>query len=145
MGAARFGGERGKNERERERERARLFFSHSHFPFSHQFAIGKFINALLAFCLVCLILYYCIVLPMIHLQEVVNPKESRRPCPKCLEDIAAGAERCPHCTAAVPIAAALQARMDADETGEIQADLEDVRANSYFSTFKSWIPGADKK
>lgn len=118
-----------------------LFLSFSFILF--QFAIGKFINIFLAFVLVCLILYYLVVLPTMHLQEAVNPKESRRPCPKCLEDIAAGAERCPHCTSVVPIAARLQARMDADVTGEIREDLEEVRNNgsSYFSTLKSWIPG----
>jgi large conductance mechanosensitive channel len=111
-----------------------------------ELAIGKFVNTLLAFVLVCLILYYCIVVPMIALTEATNPKDSRRPCPKCLEDIAAGAERCPHCTAVVPIAAHLQARMDADVTGEIQADLDGVRNNtSYFDTLKSWIPGAGPK
>lgn len=78
---------------------------------------------------------------MVNLQEVVNPKESRRPCPKCLEDVAAGAERCPHCTSVIPISASLQARMDADATGEIEADLEEVRNPSYFSQFKAWLPG----
>ena len=108
-----------------------------------QFAIGKFVNIFLAFALVCLIVYYCIVVPHLAILEAVNPKESRRPCPKCLEDIAAGAERCPHCTSPVPIDARLQARMNADVTGEIEADLADVRNNtpSYFSALKSWIPG----
>jgi len=144
---------------------------------------------------VCLLLYYFIVLPMVHLQvrggawewggerrtetvlgsqgagallttsslpsrlspfffpslfhpslsssqAVANPKESRRPCPKCLEDVAAGATVCPHCTSSIPISATLKARMDADVTGEIQADLEDVQNNtpSYFN-FRSWMPG----
>jgi hypothetical protein len=86
--------------------------------------------------------YYLIALPMMHLVAIQDPAESRRPCPKCLSDIPAGAIKCRFCTADVPISANLQAKMAADPTGEIQAELEEVRENklsSYFN-FRAWMP-----
>jgi hypothetical protein len=77
---------------------------------------------------------------MVHLIELKSPADSRRPCPKCLSDIAAGAVKCRYCTADIPISAGLQAKMDADVTGEIQADLEVVRENKLTTYFRSWMP-----
>ena len=67
-----------------------------------KFLIGDFINAVVAFVLLALIVYYVVVLPVSRLMDRVNrpapaPAASRE-CPFCLSKVPAKARRCAFCT-----------------------------------------------
>lgn len=70
-----------------------------------RFAIGDFINALIAFVLVAAAVYYFIVAPMNAIVERFKKPSAEplalRECPECLSDIPAAATRCKFCTAVV--------------------------------------------
>ncbi|KAF6260915.1 large-conductance mechanosensitive channel [Scenedesmus sp. NREL 46B-D3] len=62
------------------------------------FRYGHFINELVMFMLVCLILYFGVVLPLNKLQYAAfKYKAIMRDCPYCLEEISMAATRCKHC------------------------------------------------
>jgi large conductance mechanosensitive channel len=75
------------------------------------FLIGDFINALLSFVVLALIIYFLVVLPVEKLMERFKPApavapENTRECPYCLSMIPKAASRCAFCTAEVnPVAA----------------------------------------
>jgi large conductance mechanosensitive channel len=66
------------------------------------FKIGHFINALLSFLLIALIVYYFVVLPVTRLMDRYKPQEApaapTRTCPECLSKVPAAARRCAFCT-----------------------------------------------
>ena len=65
------------------------------------FRYGAFINSLISFLIIALVVYVLIVRPMNVLMARVAPKtEEAKPaiCPECLSDIAPDANRCPNCT-----------------------------------------------
>ncbi|MCC7104245.1 MAG: large conductance mechanosensitive channel protein MscL [Chloroflexi bacterium] len=70
-----------------------------------RFAIGEFINALISFLILALVVYYFVVLPVNALTDrfkgegPVAPKT--RECPECLSKIPPAARRCAFCTAEV--------------------------------------------
>jgi large conductance mechanosensitive channel len=69
--------------------------------------IGNFINALLSFIIVALIIYFVVVAPMNRLMARFKPATppvapATRPCPECLSEIPLAATRCAFCTAQVP-------------------------------------------
>jgi len=72
-----------------------------------KFAVGDFINALVAFILVAAAIYFFVVAPMNAMTarfkkpEAAPPAPKLRECPECLSDIPAGARRCKFCTAVV--------------------------------------------
>ncbi len=71
-----------------------------------KFLIGDFINALLAFLIVALIVYYFVVLPVQKFMERFAPApaatpDTTRSCPYCLSKIPKAATRCAFCTAEV--------------------------------------------
>jgi large conductance mechanosensitive channel len=71
-----------------------------------KFLIGDFINALLAFVVLALIIYFLVVMPIEKLMERFKPAtvaapETTRDCPYCLSKIPKAASKCPFCTAAV--------------------------------------------
>ncbi len=71
-----------------------------------KFLIGDFINAILAFVVLALIIYYLVVLPIERLMERYKPQpvaapETTRECPYCLSKIPKAASRCAFCTAEV--------------------------------------------
>src|SRR5579875_710241 len=75
-----------------------------------RFALGAFINALLSFLIIAVIVYFLVVLPMTKLQERFLPKEpapaKTMECPECLSKIPVGARRCAFCASpvtAVPV------------------------------------------
>eukprot|EP00882_Tetradesmus_deserticola_P005468 GHRQ01005757.1.p1 GENE.GHRQ01005757.1~~GHRQ01005757.1.p1 ORF type:complete len:282 (+),score=49.43 GHRQ01005757.1:373-1218(+) len=62
------------------------------------FRYGHFINELIMFMLVCLILYFGVVLPLNKLQYAAfKHKAIMRDCPYCLEEVSMAATRCKHC------------------------------------------------
>ena len=69
------------------------------------FKPGLFLNALLAFLIVALVVYYFVVVPTQRLIDRYRPDEpapaSTRECPECLSKIPLAARRCAYCTAAV--------------------------------------------
>ena len=75
------------------------------------FKPGLFVNALLAFLIVALVVYYFVVVPVQKLMDRYKPEElppapaPTRECPECLSKIAAAARRCAFCTAEVGAAA----------------------------------------
>jgi large conductance mechanosensitive channel len=66
------------------------------------FAVGDFLNALLAFLLVAAAVYYLVVTPMNALVErsrrsEVPPDPTTKKCAECLSEIPISARRCAHC------------------------------------------------
>ena len=73
---------------------------------SSKFLIGDFINAVVAFLLIALVVYYFVVLPVNRLmalqkRETPPPAPATRECPECLSKIPLAARRCAFCTAEV--------------------------------------------
>jgi large conductance mechanosensitive channel len=73
-----------------------------------QFKIGHFLNALLAFLLVAIAVYFFIVLPMNAFvarqrRGEAPPDPTTKKCPECLSDVPIAARRCAHCTSALPV------------------------------------------
>ena len=67
-----------------------------------RFAVGDFLNALLSFVLLALVVYFFVVLPVNRLMEGYAPKPEPTPtkeCPECTMKIPQAARRCPQCTA----------------------------------------------
>lgn len=69
------------------------------------FPIGEFINALLSFLLIALIVYFFVVAPVNRLMERAKPAEPpaqpTRECPECLSKVPTAARRCAFCTAEI--------------------------------------------
>ena len=64
--------------------------------------IGDFVNALIAFLLIALVVYFLVVLPVNRLMERYHPAPEPAPtknCPECTSKIPQAARRCPTCTA----------------------------------------------
>lgn len=62
--------------------------------------VGNFLNAIIGFLLVALVVYFAIVLPANTLMKRFYPAEEPAPtktCPECLSSIPVGARRCAHC------------------------------------------------
>jgi large conductance mechanosensitive channel len=70
-----------------------------------RFLIGDFINAVLAFVVIGLVVYYLVVLPVGRLLDRFSPAPAppapTRDCPECLSKISVKARRCAFCTAVV--------------------------------------------
>jgi large conductance mechanosensitive channel len=70
-----------------------------------RFAIGDFINAIIAFVLVAAAIYYFVVAPMNAITARFKKPSAEPPalreCPECLSEIPAAAVRCKFCTAAL--------------------------------------------
>ncbi len=82
-----------------------------HLPYSKGIAIGAFINAVISFLIVALIVYFFVVKPVNALMERFKPKETpaaptTRECPYCLSNIPIQATRCAYCTSPLPPAQA---------------------------------------
>ena len=65
-----------------------------------KFLYGDFINALIAFVIIALVVYFLIVLPMAKLimRMEWNKEATERDCPECLSSIPFAATRCKYCT-----------------------------------------------
>ncbi len=67
-----------------------------------RFAVGDFLNALLSFVLLALVVYFFVVLPVNRLMERYKPQAEPTPtkeCPECTTKIPEAARRCPQCAA----------------------------------------------
>lgn len=72
------------------------------------FSYGLFLNALISFVIIAVVVYFLIVAPMAKLLALANRNKAatERACPECLSQIPIGATRCKFCTAVVPPAQA---------------------------------------
>ena len=71
-----------------------------------KFLVGNFINALVAFLLVAIAVYYFVVLPVNALmarakKDPLPADPTTKKCPECLSEIPLGAKRCAFCTSQV--------------------------------------------
>ena len=68
------------------------------------FLYGTFINAVLAFVIIALAIYYIVVGPANRITALAtrNKAATDRDCPECLQSITVAAKRCMYCTAEVP-------------------------------------------
>jgi large conductance mechanosensitive channel len=77
---------------------------------SSKIMYGSFVNALIAFLLVAVAVYYFVVLPMNTLvarmrKAPVPADPTTKKCPECLSEIPIDARRCAHCTTLLTSAA----------------------------------------
>lgn len=76
--------------------------------------LGLFIEAIISFLILALIVYFFIVLPVNSLMNRYKPQEKpaepppTRDCPYCLSSVPAAATRCAYCTSPLPPAAPAQ-------------------------------------
>lgn len=72
------------------------------------FTYGRFLNALISFVLIAVVVYFLIVAPVAKVFALMNRNKeaTERDCPECLSQIPVGATRCKFCTAVIPPAAA---------------------------------------
>lgn len=65
-----------------------------------RFPVGDFINAVLMFIIVALVIYYFVVIPLGGVAARLGPAAvAMAPCPECLSDVPQAARRCKYCTA----------------------------------------------
>src|SRR5258708_6510922 len=75
-----------------------------------KFLIGDFLNSLISFLIIAVVVYYLVVLPVNALMKRFKPAETPTPettrdCPYCLSKIPKAASRCMYCTSEVtPVA-----------------------------------------
>ena len=68
--------------------------------------VGDFLNAIIAFLMLAIVVYFFVVLPVNHLMArlkrgEIPPDPTTKKCPECLSEIAIGARRCAFCTSQV--------------------------------------------
>jgi large conductance mechanosensitive channel len=70
-----------------------------------RFAYGDFINALITFLTVSLVVFFLVIKPVNALLERLRPEpavdQETRACPECLSDVPVAAKRCAFCTSAL--------------------------------------------
>ena len=75
-----------------------------------KFQQGAFLNALISFITVAIVVFFAIALPYQRYEDrkaarAPKPAATTRPCPECLSDIPLKAKRCSFCTSSVAPAA----------------------------------------
>jgi large conductance mechanosensitive channel len=68
--------------------------------------IGDFMNAVIAFLMLAVVVYFFVVLPVNSLMARLNrgeapPDPTTKKCPECLSDVAIAARRCAFCTSSL--------------------------------------------
>lgn len=62
-----------------------------------RFAYGAFLDTLIAFLIICVVLFFCLILPVQRYGGKCVPSWIIRKCPYCFSDISAIATKCSHC------------------------------------------------
>jgi large conductance mechanosensitive channel len=74
-----------------------------------RFAYGDFLNALMTFLMVAVVVFFLVIKPVNALMDLVRTEPDveapTRPCPECMSHIPREARRCAFCTSAVAPAA----------------------------------------
>jgi large conductance mechanosensitive channel len=69
------------------------------------FRYGHFLNVLIAFVTIAIVVFFFVVKPINRLMELANRRESPDPstrkCPECISEIPVDARRCAYCTSEV--------------------------------------------
>ena len=85
----------------RHRRSARLLSADLHHQ-QQRFRYGAFLNSLISFLIIALVVFFLIVKPMNMLMATVATPDAEEPelaiCPECLREISPDANRCPNCT-----------------------------------------------
>ena len=71
-----------------------------------RFLIGDFINAVLSFVIVALVVYYFVVVPVGRLMDRFKPEAApskTKECPECLSQVPLGARKCAFCSSALDV------------------------------------------
>jgi large conductance mechanosensitive channel len=72
-----------------------------------RFLYGQFINSLITFVIVAVVMFFFVVKPVNALLERFKPEpkvdQETHECPECLSDIPVGARRCAFCTTVVAV------------------------------------------
>jgi len=68
--------------------------------------IGEFLNAVIAFLMLSVVVYFFVVLPVNSLMARLSrgeapPDPTTKKCPECLSDVAIAARRCAFCTSTI--------------------------------------------
>ena len=75
-------------------------------PYSNGLLLGAFINSVISFLIVALIVYFLVVKPVNALTARFKPKDAgpatTRECPFCLSTVPIKATRCAYCTSQLP-------------------------------------------
>jgi large conductance mechanosensitive channel len=71
-----------------------------------KFLVGNFLNAIIAFLLVAIAVYYFVVVPVNAMmartkKETPPPDPGTKKCPDCLSDVPTAAKRCAFCTSQI--------------------------------------------
>jgi large conductance mechanosensitive channel len=79
-----------------------------------RFLIGDFVNKVLSFVVLALVVYYFVVMPVQRLMDRFKPEEPQpapatRECPECLSKVPVAARRCAYCTAQLTLPDAVPA------------------------------------
>jgi large conductance mechanosensitive channel len=71
-----------------------------------KFMYGSFVNAVVTFVIIAVVVYFIIVMPAARVLALMNRNKAatERECPECLSMIPIGAHRCMYCTSEVPAA-----------------------------------------
>jgi large conductance mechanosensitive channel len=79
-------------------------FADLYFTVNHsKFLYGAFVDAVITFLIIAVVVYFLIVAPIARLTDRTNRKKAAttRDCPECLSAIPIAASRCMYCTAEV--------------------------------------------
>ncbi len=96
-----------------------------------RFPLGDFLNALISFLLIALVVYFLIVLPVNRLMDRYRPAPQPAPtkdCPECTSKIPKAARRCPQCTAQLEAPSEAVAEAMRQAAAPSGADLADEAA-----------------
>ncbi|CAL8471272.1 g10814 [Coccomyxa elongata] len=93
------------------------FFGDLYFTINHsKFLYGDFLNQVITFLVICIVIYFIVVLPMNMALNKLYPKAPKVKCPECLEEIIKGATRCKWCTTHIDPASTLPVPNQAEVT-----------------------------
>jgi large conductance mechanosensitive channel len=96
-----------------------------------RFPVGDFLNALISFLLIALVVYFLVVMPVNRLMDHYRPAPEPAPtkaCPECTTKIPRAARRCPQCTAQLEAPSAEVAEAMRQAAAPSGADLADEAA-----------------
>jgi large conductance mechanosensitive channel len=74
-----------------------------------EFAYGNFVNAVIAFLLAAVVIFFLVIKPIELYKERrerlagPKPEDTTRPCPECRSEISKEARRCPFCTSEIGV------------------------------------------